>query len=72
MDAGVPARPCGLAVWLTTLLALSSFGDTGCCAWLHGEAGCTAVEIRLLLGLCSLPPRAGRQLATAAGFNSAE
>lgn len=77
MDAGVPARPCGLAVWLTTLLARSSLGDTGCwcwccCAWLRGEAGATAVDIRLLLGLCSRPPRAGRQLAAAAGFSSAE
>jgi hypothetical protein len=71
MDAGVPARPCGLAVWLTTLLALSSLGDTGCCGWLRGEAGCTAVEIRLLLGRCRRP-RAGRQLAAAAGFSSAE
>jgi hypothetical protein len=79
MDAGVPARPCGLAVWLTTLLARSSLGETGCwcwcwccCAWLRGEAGATAVDIRLLLGLCSRPPRAGRQLAAAAGFSSAE
>lgn len=77
MDAGVPARPCGLAVWLTTLLARSSLGDTGCwcwccCAWLRGEAGATAVDIRLLLGLCSRPPRAGRQLAAAAGLSSAE
>lgn len=75
MDAGVPARPpCGLAVWLTTLLALSSLGDTGWWGWPRGEAGCTAVEMRLLLGLCSRPPpRAGRQLApAAAGCSSAE
>lgn len=72
MDAGVPARPCGRAVWLTTLLALSSLGDTGWWGWPRGEAGCTAVDMRLLLGLCSRPPRAGRQFSAAAGLSSAE
>jgi hypothetical protein len=69
-EAGVPALPpcCRApgAVCDTTLFARLSLGDTGCCccccwcAWPCGEAGCTAVEIRLLLGRWKRP-REGRE-----------
>jgi hypothetical protein len=80
-DAGVPALPpcCRArgAVCDTTLFARLSLGDTGCCCcccWCAcpcGDAGCTAVEIRLLLGLWKRP-RDGLEWPGAAGLGSAE